>query len=63
MESFKTSGLLTEAQKIMFNKSYYLRFLSSNGFDIENTTAQLKRNIAWRNEHKIDMIMDTDIEH
>ena len=47
----------------MFNEAYYLRFLTSNHFDVHKASEQLKHNIAWRNEHKIDLIMDSDVEH
>ena len=56
--------MLDEIQKLMFDRSHFVRFLISNEFDIKKTLAHFQEYLEWRKAQNIDRLaVNTDPLH
>ena len=52
--------MINEIQKLLFDKPFYARHLSSHGFKIDTAIQHLKIYLEWRKKQNIDTILVSD---
>lgn len=62
MQSILGAKILTEIQKLMFNRAHFARFLQANAFDQAKALEHFKEYLQWRKNSKIDHLMELEFQ-
>jgi hypothetical protein len=57
VEEIHKRKLLSEIEKLMFDRSHFARFLASNNFDVKKSYDHFQEYLLWRKNQKIDNLI------
>lgn len=57
VEEIHKAKMLSEIEKLMFDRAHFARFLAGNKFDVKKALEHFKDYLNWRKTSKIDNLI------
>jgi hypothetical protein len=61
VEEIIKAKILSEIEKLMFDRAHFARFLAGSKFDIKKALEHFKEYLSWRKSSKIDNLLVTSM--